>query len=96
MMIHRSDAEIFQRAKNDLPLSLRELSVASGHCYSIVKRWRKNGLPMLDGRITLKEALEWRRSQEPVKSQPETRPQVEIEPPASIAGHPLLQRRARP
>ncbi len=76
-----------EKAKEGMFLSLRELSEATGFCYSVIKRWHSQGMPLIDGKITFSDAVAWRKSQpsEPAKSR------VEVQSPSTtVLDHPLL------
>jgi len=76
-----------EKAKAGMFLNLRELSEATGFCYSIIKQWRSQGMPLIDGKIMLSDAVAWRKSQpaEVVKSR------VEVQSPSTtVLNHPLL------
>lgn len=62
-----SDDEVLARAKQGMALNMWELHIATGRGYSTIREWHENGMPLLDGRITLKEALAWRREYEKSK-----------------------------
>ena len=79
-----TDEEVLARAKQGMALNLQELATATGYGYSTIRTWHENGMPLLDGRITMKEALAWRKQYERIKqseSQSRTR---------TVAHHPLL------
>jgi len=79
-----SDEEVLARAKQGMALNMWELHIATGRGYSTIREWHENGMPLLDGRITLKEALAWRKEYEKTKP---------VESSASVSGcehHPLL------
>ena len=79
-----SDEEVRARAKQGMALNLQELATATGYGYSTIRIWHENGMPLLDGRITMKEALAWRKQYERTKqsgSQSQTR---------TVLHHPLL------
>jgi len=68
-------------------LNLRELSEATGFCYSIIKQWRSQGMPLIDGKIMLPDAVAWRKSQ-PAEA---SRSRVEAQSPSTtVLNHPLL------
>jgi hypothetical protein len=84
MRVKLSKQEIVRRAKQGLALNLRQLAVATGYCYSIVRQWKKDGLPLKYGKITLADACAWLKKFAKIKQQ---------ESPASASGcehHPLL------
>ena len=84
MRVKLSKQEIVRRAEQGLALNLRQLAVATGYCYSIVRQWKKDGLPLKYGKITLADAYAWLKRFAKVKP-PES--------PASESGcehHPLL------
>jgi hypothetical protein len=62
-----SEDEVIARAKLGMALNLHELAIATGYGYSTIRTWHENGMPLLDGRITLKEALAWRKQYEQTK-----------------------------
>ena len=75
-----------EKAKAGMFLNLRELSEATGFCYSIIKKWHAQGMPLIDGKITLSDAVSWRKSQ-PSKAAP----RVEVQSPSTtVLNHPLL------
>lgn len=79
-----SQDEIIVRARMGLALNLQELAIATGYGYSTVRGWHDNGMPLLDGKITRKEALGWRRRYEKTKPQ-------ELQPLThTVSHHPLL------
>jgi hypothetical protein len=78
-----SDEEIHCRAKLGLALNLKHLAVATGYGYSTVRSWRDMGMPLLDGKITVKDALSWRKEHE--ATQRESRPLTR-----TVLHHPLL------
>jgi hypothetical protein len=92
MIIRRSEDSIYKRAKLGFPLSMRELALASGHCYAVVKRWKRDGLPLLDKRITLQDALAWRRKiqKEQAAIVPDVYRAPQPEYTSPISQHPLL------
>lgn len=53
--------EALNKARADMTLSLRELALALGYSYLTILKWKKDGLPLIDSRITKGEALAWRR-----------------------------------
>jgi hypothetical protein len=59
MRVKLSKREIASRAKQGLALNLAQLAVATGYCYSIVRQWKKDGLPLKYGKITLADAYAW-------------------------------------
>ena len=84
MRVKLSKQEIVRRAKQGLAINLRQLAVATGYCYSIVRQWKKDGLPLKYGKITLADAYAWLKKFAKVKLQ---------ESPTSESGcehHPLL------
>ena len=79
-----SKEEIIRRAKRGLALNLAQLAVATGYCYSIVRQWKKDGLPLKYGKITLADASAWLKQFAKIKPK---------ESPALVSGcehHPLL------
>lgn len=58
------------KAKNGLVLKLLELSLVSGYSYAQWSSWKYRGLPLIQGKITLKRAMDWVPSKEMA---PETR-----------------------
>jgi hypothetical protein len=62
--------EVMWKAKNGLVLNLGELSLVSGYSYAQWSSWKFRGLPLIQGKISLKRALDWIQSQEMA---PETR-----------------------
>jgi hypothetical protein len=83
MKTRYSPAEVIVRAKQGLSLNLRELAIASGYGYSMVRKWYKAGLPLMDGRITLRDAMAWRKAQ--AAGQPGSQ-----SPFPNLSHHPLL------
>jgi len=75
---------IMASARQGLALNLKELAIATGYGYSTVRVWHKNGTPPLDGKITRREAIAWRKSYE--KSRPVELPHKTN----AIFRHPLL------
>ena len=73
-----SDEDVKTRAKQGLALNLRQLATASGYCYSIVRQWKKDGLPLKYGKITLADAYAWLKRFAKIKPR-ESR--------ASVSGH---------
>lgn len=59
-----TEEQIHEKAARGLALTLTELAVATGYGYSTVRAWKPQGLPLVGGKITKAEALEWRRDQE--------------------------------
>jgi len=57
-----SPEEIHRRAKLGAFLNLKQFSIVTGFCYSTVHKWRREGLPLIDGKITLADALAWLRT----------------------------------
>jgi hypothetical protein len=51
-----SKDEVLLRARQGMALNMKELAIATGYGYSKVRAWRDNGLPLIDGRITLADA----------------------------------------
>jgi len=79
-----SKQEIISRAKQGLALNLHELAIATGYGYSTIRAWHENGMPLLDGRITMREALAWRKQFERTK-------QLGLQSPIpTVSHHPLL------
>ena len=78
-----SDEEIHRRAKLGVALNLKHLSVATGYSYSTVRSWRDMGMPLLDGKITVKDALDWRKAHEAIRQG--SRPLMN-----TVLHHPLL------
>ena len=62
----------------------QELAVASGYGYSTVRQWHANGMPLIDGKITLREALAWRKQYEKAKRSESQSPIP------TVLHHPLL------
>jgi hypothetical protein len=81
MRVRRTEAEIFESAKRGAALLLKELGVASGYGYSTVRKWKAMGMPLIDGRITMRDALAWRKSLMPSELP------VDF---ATVSHHPLL------
>ncbi len=54
--------KIFYKAQLGAALNLRELAVALGYSYPIMRKWRRDGMPMMDGKITRAEAWTWRKT----------------------------------
>jgi hypothetical protein len=79
-----SDDEVRARAKQGMALNLQELAIATGYGYSTVRTWHDNGMPLLDGRITMKEALVWRKQYE------RTKPLGSLSRIPTASHHPLL------
>ena len=79
-----SDDEVRARAKQGMALNLQELATATGYGYSTIRAWHENGMPLLDGRITMKEALAWRKQYERTK-QLESQSRI-----PTVLHHPLL------
>jgi hypothetical protein len=50
-----------QKAQAGMALNLRELARALGYSYSVILQWKRDGLPLMDGRVTKNEALAWRK-----------------------------------
>lgn len=48
------------KVETGFPLTLKELAIASGYSYEIVRRWKGRGLPILDGKITFADFLTWK------------------------------------
>ena len=67
-----------------MALTLGQLATATGYGYSTIQKWHKMGLPLLDGRITLNDAMTWRKAHEVAKPKP-CRTEV------SISSHYLLK-----
>jgi hypothetical protein len=86
MRIALSFDEVIRRAHLGLALNLGQLATASGYGYSTVQKWHKMGMPLLDGRITLQDAIAWRKACAAVGSP---------RPDDTILHHPLLSRRGR-
>jgi hypothetical protein len=57
---HTKDT-VVQMSKNGMALRLKELALATGYSYSTVLKWKRDGLPLVDGRITASDALAWRK-----------------------------------
>jgi MoxR-like ATPase len=55
--------------------------------YSIIKRWRSQGMPLIDGKITLHDAVTWRKSQPSEAAT--SRVEVQL-PSTTVLNHPLL------
>jgi hypothetical protein len=84
MRVKLSKREIVSRAKQGLALNLRQLATATGYCYSIVRQWKKDGLPLKYGKITRAAADAWLKKIAKIKPK---------ESPTSESGcehHPLL------
>lgn len=79
-----SDDEVRARAKQGMALNLQELAIATGYGYSTIRGWHENGMPLLDGRITMREALAWRKQYERTR-QLGLRSQI-----PTVSHHPLL------
>ena len=79
-----SNDEIFKRAERGMALNMQELAVASGYGYSTVRQWHANGMPLIDGKITLREALAWRKQYE------KTKRSESQSPIPTVSHHPLL------
>jgi hypothetical protein len=71
--------EIHRLAALGAFLNLKQLSIVTGFCYSTVHKWRREGLPLIDGKITLADALAW------LKAKPQ---QVSLQD-VGIREHPL-------
>jgi len=59
-----SDAErrdIQRRGHDGEALFLWELAVFLGYGYSTILKWKREGLPLVDGKIPAKEAWAWRK-----------------------------------
>jgi hypothetical protein len=80
----RSEEEVMRRAREGMALNLRELATATGYGYSTIRLWHENGMPLLDGRTTMREALAWRKQYERTK-QLVSRSQI-----PTVLHHPLL------
>jgi hypothetical protein len=52
---------VLKKAKDGLALKLWELAIASGYSYNQIRIWKRQGLPLLDGKITLADAIKWRK-----------------------------------
>jgi hypothetical protein len=76
--------EVIKRAKQGMALNLQELAIATGYGYSTVRTWHDNGMPLLDGRITMKDALVWRKRYE------RTKPLGSQSQIPTVSHHPLL------
>lgn len=48
--------EIIWKAQNGLALNLSELSVVLGYSYRTLGQWKSDGLPLVDGKLPVKEA----------------------------------------
>lgn len=58
----KKDVEVaLQKAQAGMALNLRELARALGYSYSVILQWKRDGLPLMDGRVTKNEALAWRK-----------------------------------
>ncbi len=68
-----SSAEIHKRAKLGLALNLRELAVALGYSARTLQQWKADGLPLVDGKLPVKEAWAWRKKF--LREQPQASPQ---------------------
>jgi hypothetical protein len=79
-----SPEEIMIRARGGMALNLKELAVATGYGYSTVRGWHLNGMPLLDGKITRKEALTWRKEYE------KSKPVESLSESPTVLHHPLL------
>jgi hypothetical protein len=79
-----SAEEVMVRAKRGMALNLQELAIASGYGYSTVRQWHANGMLLIDGKITLREALAWRRQYE------KARRSESQSPTPTVLRHPLL------
>ena len=79
-----SDDEVRARAKHGMALNLQELAIATGYGYSTIRGWHENGMPLLDGRITMREALAWRKQYERTR---QLGSQSQI---PTVSHHPLL------
>ncbi len=55
-------AAIHRRSEAGEALFLWELTVVSGYSYSTLQKWRREGLPLVDGKLPWKEAWEWRKA----------------------------------
>ena len=58
----RSHDEILQRAKDGLALNPGELAVALGYSPRVISQWLADGLPLVDGKLPMKEAWAWRKN----------------------------------
>jgi hypothetical protein len=79
-----SNEEIIAKARQGLCLNLKELAVASGYGYPTVLGWKPDGLPLVCGKITLREALNW------VRCRYRLRQEEELTQTHSVLHHPLL------
>ena len=73
---------LHERASYGEALRLWELAAVSGYSYKTVLKWKREGLPMLDGKINKAEALKWRA--EFVKANPLPETEVSRLIPASL------------
>lgn len=62
--LNHRDEDIIQKAKLGLALNLGELAVSSGYGYDQWKKWKAAGLPMIAGKLPLREASRWARNYE--------------------------------
>lgn len=53
---------LHERADLGEALFLWELAVVTGYSYEKISEWRRDGLPLVDGKITKTEAVEWRKA----------------------------------
>jgi hypothetical protein len=64
MRLKFTDEKIRLRANLGLALNRRELAIATGYGYSTVRAWCEKGMPLIDGRITMRDAMAWRKRHE--------------------------------
>jgi hypothetical protein len=58
------DDAIHANAARGMALNMTELAIATGYGESTIRKWKAEGLPLVSGRITKADALEWRRGYE--------------------------------
>jgi hypothetical protein len=75
-----------EKAKHDMALDMQELAEASGYGYWTVRQWKKSGLPLISGKITLRDARAWLKKQSKQDGDPK---EQTISPAQAILSHPL-------
>lgn len=54
--------QLHARAKRGEALALWELAVVLGYSYSVLLTWKREGLPLVDGKLPASEAWVWRKA----------------------------------
>ena len=60
--VRLSDEVIREHAGLGMALNMTELSIVTGWGESTIRKWKQEGLPLIDGRITKEDAIAWRRA----------------------------------